>query len=46
MVSMIPTGLSRPSIPEYPQISDNIREAIEEVYYDNKQPKDALRDAH
>jgi multiple sugar transport system substrate-binding protein len=45
MVSMIPTGLSRPSIPEYPQISDNIREAIEEVYYDNKQPKDALRDA-
>jgi multiple sugar transport system substrate-binding protein len=45
MISMIPTGLSRPSIPEYPEIADNIREAIDEVYYGKKQSNDALQDA-
>jgi multiple sugar transport system substrate-binding protein len=42
MMSMIPTGRSRPSISEYPQIADNIREAIEDVYYGIKEPKQAL----
>jgi multiple sugar transport system substrate-binding protein len=45
MISMIPMGLSRPSIPEYPEIADNIREAIDEVYYGKKQPNEALQDA-
>src|SRR6185312_14904404 len=27
LVSMIPSGLARPAIPEYPQIADNIRQA-------------------
>jgi multiple sugar transport system substrate-binding protein len=45
MISMVPTGLSRPSIPEYPEIADNVREAIDEVYYSKKQPNEALQDA-
>ena len=39
---MIPIGHSRPNIPEYPQISDNIKQAIDEVYYGMKDPKQAL----
>jgi multiple sugar transport system substrate-binding protein len=45
MVSMIPIGKSRPVAAEYPQIAEHIREAIEEVYYGVKQPKQALDDA-
>ena len=45
MVSMIPTAHSRPNIPEYPQIADNIKQAIDEVYYGMKDPKQALNDA-
>jgi multiple sugar transport system substrate-binding protein len=45
MISMIPIGGSRPSIPEYPQIAENIRVAIQEVYYHVKSPKQALDDA-
>jgi multiple sugar transport system substrate-binding protein len=45
MISIIPTGHSRPSISEYPQVADNVREAIEDVYHDIKQPKQALNDA-
>jgi multiple sugar transport system substrate-binding protein len=45
MVSMIPYGGSRPSIPEYPQIAEHIRQAIEDVYYGMKDPKKALDDA-
>ena len=45
MVSMIPVGKSRPVAAEYPQIAEHIREAIEEVYYGVKQPKQALDDA-
>jgi multiple sugar transport system substrate-binding protein len=45
MISMVPTGLSRPSIPEYPEIADNLREAIDAVYYGEKQPNEALQDA-
>ena len=44
MVSMIPIGKSRPVAPEYPQIAEHVRHAIEEVYYGIKQPKQALDD--
>jgi multiple sugar transport system substrate-binding protein len=42
---MIPTAHSRPNIPEYPQIADNIRQAIDEVYHGIKDPRQALNDA-
>lgn len=45
MISMILTGHARPSIAEYPQIAENVREAIEAVYYGIKEPKQALDDA-
>lgn len=45
MISMISIGHSRPSIPEYPQIADNIKEAIDKVYYGMKDPKQALNEA-
>jgi len=45
MVSMIPIGKSRPVAPEFPQIAEHVRHAIEEVYYGIKQPKQALDDA-
>ena len=45
MISMIPIGHSRPNIPEYPQIADNIKQAIDEVYFGVKDPRQALNDA-
>jgi len=45
MVSMIPFGKSRPVASEYPQIAENVRHALEDVYYGIKQPKQALDDA-
>ena len=39
---MIPFAGTRPSIPEYPQIADSIRQAIYEVQFENKDPKQAL----
>ncbi len=45
MISMIPQGRGRPSIPEYPAIADDIREALDDVYYGIKEPKQALNDA-
>ena len=42
---MLGIGHTRPNIPEYPQIADNIREAIDEVYLGMKDPKQALDDA-
>ena len=41
MISMIPEGHSRPNIPEYPQIAENIKQAIDEVYFGIKKPKQA-----
>ena len=41
---MIPVGHSRPNIPEYPQIAENIKQAIDEVYLGVKEPKQALDD--
>jgi multiple sugar transport system substrate-binding protein len=43
MVSMIPYGVSRPNIPEYPQIAEHIHEAIQQVYNGSAaSPEDAL----
>jgi multiple sugar transport system substrate-binding protein len=45
LVSMIPFAGTRPSIPEYPQIVDSIRQAIYGVQFQNKDPKQALNEA-
>jgi multiple sugar transport system substrate-binding protein len=45
LVSMIPDANVRQSIPEYPEIADHIRQAIDEVYYGVKEPREALDDA-
>jgi multiple sugar transport system substrate-binding protein len=37
LVSLIPNARVRPSIPEYPEIADHIRQAIDEVYYGIKE---------
>ena len=45
MISMIPLGEGRPSIPEYPAIAEDVRQALDDVYYGIKEPKEALNDA-
>jgi multiple sugar transport system substrate-binding protein len=45
LVSMIKIGQTRPNIPEFPQISSNIRQAIDQIYNGTKQPKQALDEA-
>ncbi len=45
LVSMIPFAGTRSSISEYPQIADNIRQAIYEVQFQNKEPKQTLDEA-
>jgi multiple sugar transport system substrate-binding protein len=42
MVSMIPYGRSRPSMPEYPEIAEHIHQAIQQVYNGSASPEDAL----
>ncbi len=43
MVSMIQYGRSRPNIPEYPQIAENIHQAIQQIYNGSAaSPKEAL----
>ncbi len=42
MVSMIPYGGSRPNIPEYQAIAEDIHQAIQQVYNGSASPKDAL----
>jgi multiple sugar transport system substrate-binding protein len=42
MVSMIPDGRSRPNIPEYTEIAEDIHQAIQQVYNGSASPKDAL----
>jgi multiple sugar transport system substrate-binding protein len=42
---MIEIAHTRPSIPEYPEISADIKQAIDEVIYGIKEPKQALDDA-
>jgi multiple sugar transport system substrate-binding protein len=45
MVKALPIGHGRPNIPQYPTVAENIRMAIEEVYYGRKDPEAALEDA-
>src|SRR5690349_14893042 len=45
LVSAIPFTGTRPSIPEYPQIANDIRQAIYEVQFENKDPRQALAEA-
>ena len=42
MVSMVEFGRQRPSVAEYAQVAEHIRQAIEDVYYGLKDPKQAL----
>jgi multiple sugar transport system substrate-binding protein len=45
LVSMLSIARSRPNIPEYSQISENILEAINQVYNGTRQPQEALDEA-
>ncbi|HEY6885721.1 MAG TPA: extracellular solute-binding protein [Nitrososphaeraceae archaeon] len=45
MVSMIPIGHSRPSVPEFPQIDNDVSQALDQVCLGLKNPKQALNDA-
>jgi multiple sugar transport system substrate-binding protein len=45
MISAIPFGGFRPSIQEYPQIAEFIKEALDAVYYGAANPKKALDEA-
>jgi multiple sugar transport system substrate-binding protein len=42
MVSMMPYGRSRPNIAEYPQIIEDIHQAIQQVYNGSATPENAL----
>ena len=45
LISLLEVARARPNVPEYPQISDHILEAINQVYNGTKQPEDALNEA-
>src|SRR6266496_2976434 len=45
LISMMEIGRARPNIPEYPQIAEHIKQALDEVFYGLKEPKRALDDA-
>ena len=45
VISMIPTGGSRPNIPEYQSVAEHVRQALDEVFNGIKEPKQALDDA-
>jgi multiple sugar transport system substrate-binding protein len=45
MVSMIPYGQSRPNVPEYPEIAEQVTQAIQQVYNGSALPEDALNAA-
>ena len=42
---MIENGYNRPNIPEYPQIAEHIKQALDDVYHGLKEPKQALDEA-
>jgi multiple sugar transport system substrate-binding protein len=42
MISMIQYGRSRPNIPEYPEIAEDIHQAIQQVYNGSASPKETL----
>jgi multiple sugar transport system substrate-binding protein len=45
LISVLQLRGIRPSIPEYPQIAEHIHQALNEVFYGLKQPKQALDEA-
>jgi multiple sugar transport system substrate-binding protein len=45
LVGMIEIGNYRPNIPEYPQIAEHIKQALDDVYCGLKEPKQALDEA-
>jgi multiple sugar transport system substrate-binding protein len=45
LISMLSIARLRPNIPEYPQIADDIRQAIEQIYNGTSEPKHALDEA-
>jgi multiple sugar transport system substrate-binding protein len=45
LVPMLGIGRFGPSIPEQPQIADHIRQALDEIFYIPKEPKQALQEA-
>ena len=42
LISMMKIGRVRPSISQYPEIADHIRQALDEVFYNTSEPKEAL----
>jgi multiple sugar transport system substrate-binding protein len=45
LISMMQIGHVRPSISEYPEIADHIRQALDQVFFDLKEPEQALAEA-
>jgi multiple sugar transport system substrate-binding protein len=45
LIGMIENGYNRPNIPEYPQIAEHIKQALDDVFHGLKEPKQALDDA-
>ena len=45
LISMLQLKGVRPNIPEFPQIADHIRQALDEVLYQSKDPKEVLDNA-
>jgi multiple sugar transport system substrate-binding protein len=45
LISMMQIGHVRPSISEYPEIADHIRQALDQVFFDLKEPEQALDEA-
>jgi multiple sugar transport system substrate-binding protein len=45
MVSMISNGKGRPNIQEFPQVAEHVKQALDDVFYGLKEPKQALDDA-
>ncbi len=45
LISMINSGHERPNIREYPQIAEFVKEALDDVFYNDKEAKRALDDA-
>ena len=45
LISMLQLKGVRPNIPEFPQIAEHIRQALDEVLYQSRDPKEALDNA-
>ena len=43
LITMLKIARNRPSIPEYPQIAENIRQAIDQVYNGTRTPRQSSR---